>query len=171
MIWILTCIATGNTIRVGLRLNVDVGQGFISRFGIDSDSEEVEAIVGLLRQSSNIKLMGIHMHVGRTRGVDAWHTRAIKMIELADRIFKDRTPEFIDLGSGMFGNMEDSLAKQFSDSIPTFEDYAFAIAKTFAERYGKLPESEQPILFTEPGTTNVFPLTFFILSTHAIKSQ
>lgn len=156
-------------IHVGLRLNVDVGQGFISRFGIDADSSDVDAVLSVLSNSSNIDLMGIHMHVGRTRGVEPWHTRAVKMIELADKIFKGRTPKFIDLGSGMFGDMEESLAKQFGDNIPTYEDYAEAVAKTFAERYGSLPENEQPILFTEPGTTVASRYCDFLATVQNIK--
>ena len=157
------------TIHLGLRLNVDVGQGFISRFGIDADSEDVKKIESLLTSIPNIELMGIHMHVGRTRGVEAWHTRAVKMIELADRIFNGKAPKFIDLGSGMFGDMEDSLAKHFGDNIPTYEDYAEAVAKTFAERYGNLPEEDQPILFTEPGTTVASRYCDFLATVQSIK--
>lgn len=156
-------------IHTGLRLNVDVGQGFISRFGIDVDSDDLAKIVTLLNSVPNIDLMGIHMHVGRTRGVGAWHMRAVKMIELADRIFNGKAPKFIDLGSGMFGEMEDSLAKQFGSNIPSYEDYANAVAKTFAEHYDKLPESEQPILFTEPGTTVASRYFDFVATVQNIK--
>ncbi len=158
-------------IHLGLRLNVDVGQGFISRFGVDADSDDMNKIVSLLTSYPNIELMGIHMHVGRTRGVDAWHTRAMKMIELADRIFNGKSPKFIDLGSGMFGDMEASLAKQFGDNIPTYEDYAIAVAKTFADRYCSLPEDEQPILFTEPGTTVASRYCDFIATVQSIKEN
>lgn len=156
-------------IYVGLRLNMDVGQGFISRFGIDADSGDVDEIISIIAKAPNIELIGIHMHVGRTRGVDAWHTRAIKMIEMSDRLFKDAPPKFIDLGSGMFGYMEESLAKQFSDEIPTFEDYAYAVAKAFSERYGELPVEEQPILFTEPGTTVASRYCDFVATVQSIK--
>lgn len=156
-------------LHLGLRLNIDVGQGFISRFGIDADSDDVNKIASLLTSIPNIDLMGIHMHVGRTRGVDAWHTRAVKMIELAEKIFNGKAPKFIDLGSGMFGEMEECLAKQFSASIPSYEDYARAVAKTFEERYGCLPENERPILFTEPGTTVASRYCDFVATVQSIK--
>ena len=156
-------------IKVGLRLNVDVGQGFVSRFGIDADSLEVDEIYGLLNNEPNITVVGIHMHVGRTRHVDAWHRRAVAMIEIADKLF-DEAPEFIDLGSGMFGEMEEGLAKQFGDNIPTFEEYAEAVARPFKERYGHLPEDRQPILFTEPGTTVANRYVDFIAQVQSIKN-
>lgn len=158
------------TVSVGLRLNVDVGQGFISRFGIDADSDELMQIVSKIRVVPNINLIGIHMHVGRTRGAEAWHKRAVAMIELADKIFVGDVPKFIDLGSGMFGDMEDSLAKQFGTNIPTFEDYSEAVAKPFAEKYGDLPIDEQPILFTEPGTTVISRYIDFISTVQNIKT-
>lgn len=155
-------------IKVGLRLNVDVGQGFISRFGIDSDSSEVEEIFDTLNNEPNITVAGIHMHVGRTRNVDAWHRRAVLMIEIADKLFEE-APEFIDLGSGMFGTMEEGLAKQFGDHIPTFEEYAEAVARPFMERYGNLPPNKLPILFTEPGTTIANRYVDFIAQVQSIK--
>lgn len=155
-------------IKVGLRLNVDVGQGFVSRFGIDSDSPEVSEIFDMLNIEPNITVAGIHMHVGRTRNVDAWHRRAVTMIKIADKLF-DEAPEFIDLGSGMFGNMEEGFAKQFGDHIPTFEEYAEAVARPFKERYGNLPKEKQPILFTEPGTTVANRYVDFIAQVQSIK--
>ena len=168
----IVALAKANTsvvIRVGLRLNVDVGQGFVSRFGIDSDSQDVAQIVQLLKSVPNVKVAGIHMHVGRTRGVDAWHRRSVQMIEIADKLF-DEVPEFIDLGSGMFGCMEDVLAKQFADTIPSYEQYAEAVAKPFQKRYGHLPIDKQPILFTEPGTTVANRYMDFIAQVQSIKS-
>ena len=155
-------------IKVGLRLNVDVGQGFVSRFGIDADSSDVIDIFNQLEHEPNITVTGIHMHVGRTRNVDAWNRRAIKMIELADKLFKD-APEFIDLGSGMFGSMEECLSKQFADHIPTYEEYAEAVARPFKERYGTLPQEKQPLLFTEPGTTVSNRYVDFIAQVTSIK--
>jgi diaminopimelate decarboxylase len=158
-----------HNIKVGLRLNVDVGQGFVSRFGIDADSLEVDELYGMLNNEPNITVAGIHMHVGRTRNVDAWHRRAVTMIEIADKLFEE-APEFIDLGSGMFGNMVDSLAKQFGDHIPTFEEYAEAVARPFKERYGNLPKEKQPILFTEPGATVANRYVDFIAQVQNIKN-
>lgn len=160
---------SNKSIKLGLRLNVDVGQGFVSRFGIDADSPEVEEIFHMLNNEPNITVAGIHMHVGRTRYVEAWHERAVKMIEIADKLFKE-SPEFIDLGSGMFGTMEECLSKQFADHIPTYEEYAEAVARPFKERYRHLPKEKQPLLFTEPGTTVANRYVDFIAQVQSIKS-
>lgn len=141
-----------NRLKCGIRVNIDINQGFISRFGIDADSPELGIVIEMINLVTNLRLVGLHMHVGRTRDVDAWSRRAVEMIRLADCFFKD-APEFINLGSGMFGCMEDSLAVQFSDHIPTYSDYAEAIGIPMINRYGYLPIEKQPVLFTEPGTT------------------
>ncbi|MBQ7517334.1 MAG: diaminopimelate decarboxylase [Bacteroidales bacterium] len=141
-----------SVLQVGIRVNMDVGQPFVSRFGMEAYTEEFDTVVKCLRETPNIRLIGLHCHIGRSRGVEAWKARAEYMLGVADRYF-ECPPAFIDLGSGMFGNMEESLARQFGDDIPTFEDYAQVVAGEFARHYVHLPETEKPWLLTEPGTT------------------
>ena len=156
-------------LKCGIRVNVDIRQGFISRFGIDADSPELGIVIEMIKSIPNLRLAGLHMHVGRTRDANAWNRRAVEMIRLADCFFKD-APEFINLGSGMFGCMEDSLAVQFSDRIPTYSDYAEAIGRPMMNRYGHLPIEKQPVLFTEPGTTVDSRYMDFIVKVENIKS-
>lgn len=139
-------------LNVGIRVNMDVGQPFVSRFGMEAYTEEFDAVVKFLRETPNVHLIGLHCHIGRSRGVDAWKARAEYMLGVADQYF-ERPPEFIDLGSGMFGHMEASLAQQFGDDVPDFEDYAQAVAGEFARHYAALSEEDKPWLLTEPGTT------------------
>lgn len=139
-------------LKVGVRVNMDVGQPFVSRFGMEAYTPEFDDVLHLLRQCRNIRLCGLHCHIGRSRGLDAWRKRAEYMLEVADHYF-ERPPEWIDLGSGMFGRMQASLAAQFGDDIPDFDDYAQVVAGTFARHYAGLPEEEKPWLLTEPGTT------------------
>ena len=144
--------------RVGLRINLDVGQGFISRFGIDvSDLDEAFAIGGN-------RISGIHCHISQARSLDAWKMRGEIMLKIADKYFGFSGPEYIDLGSGMFGDMSDELKAQFSE-VPTYQEYAECVAGLFATRY---PDSG-PVLFTEPGTTLVNRYFDFICSVQSIK--
>ena len=135
-----------NKYKIGFRVNLNIGQNFVSRFGMDED--DLEAAFRMVGKINNLSVAGLHCHISRCRGIEAWRKRADFMLQLADRFF-DRPPEYIDLGSGMFGSMADDLAKQFDD-IPSYEEYAEATAGMFAEHYRG---QEGPILFTEPGTT------------------
>lgn len=137
-------------LKVGIRVNINVGQSFISRFGIDADSNDLSEAVNRIKNSEYVCLVGLHCHIGQSRGLDAWRNRTITMLQLADK-YIDGVPEFIDLGSGMFGDMEDKMLEQFSCSVPTYEEYADVTAKLVDEHYINSPQ--KPILFTEPGTT------------------
>ena len=150
--------------KIGIRVNIDIGQSFISRFGIDEC--DLDKAFALVSKYSNVKIIGIHCHIGRSRGLTAWENRIQSMLRLADRYFKD-PPEYISLGSGMFGVMDPELAVQFSDNIPTFEQYAETVAGAMAEHYKHA--EKHPVLFTEPGTTLVNKYIDFIAKVTAVK--
>lgn len=138
--------------KVGIRVNINVGQGFISRFGIDADSGDLEEAVHRLNRCNYTRLVGLHCHIGQSRGIDAWKKRTTRMLELADR-FIDGIPEYLDLGSGMFGDMVPEMLKQFSVKVPSYEEYAVVTAGLVEEHYRTVPTNKKPMLFTEPGTT------------------
>lgn len=143
---------TGRCFKVGIRVNIHVGQSFISRFGIDAASEDLAIAVARLKACPYTKLVGLHCHIGQSRGIQAWKARTENMLKLADQ-FIEGTPEYLDLGSGMFGDMAPEMLKQFSVQVPSYEDYASVTAAVVAEHYRNVPENKKPILFTEPGTT------------------
>lgn len=155
-------------IRLAFRCNVDIEQSFISRFGIDSANGDLDKAFELVKQHKNVNVVGIHCHVGRSRNLSAWINRVNVMFELVDKFF-DKTPEFIDLGSGMNSVMEPSLASQFGGEIPTYEEYANIVATAFKEKYGNLPYDEQPELITEPGTTVISGYMSFLSTVLSIK--
>ena len=162
-------------IRIAFRVNIDIGQGFISRFGLDAYEDESQDKESELRQAfymakneSNILIVGLHCHVGRSRSLEAWRNRVRIMFSLVDRYF-DEPPEFIDFGSGMNSVMEPELASQFVGYIPKFYEYAQIIGKAMKEKYGHLPESGQPELITEPGTTLISGCMSFLASVVSVK--
>lgn len=158
---------------IAFRVNIDIGQGFISRFGLDAYADvrdcELNKAFKYARSASNIKVVGLHCHVGRSRSIEAWENRVRIMFSLIDRCF-DTPPLFIDFGSGMNSVMEPSLAKQFGGDIPTFEEYAKVVGKTMKDRYGMLPRNLQPILYTEPGTTLISGCMSFLGRVESIKN-
>ncbi|TYK33759.1 diaminopimelate decarboxylase [Bacteroides pyogenes] len=155
--------------EIGIRVNINIGQSFISRFGIDMDSKDLQKAFDMVSKVDNLEVVGLHCHVGQSRTVEAWKNRAKIMLCLADKFFSGKAPKYIDMGSGMFARMEPSLARQFGDNIPTYEDYAAAVAIPFAEHYKHLSQEEKPMLLTEPGTTIINSYIDFIGKVRAIK--
>lgn len=161
-------------IKLVFRVNVDIEQGYISRFGLDAYEDEgikseIDEAFELVQSSNNIEVVGLHCHVGRSRSINAWKNRVRIMFKLIDRYF-DKTPQFIDFGSGMNSVMEPELANQFGGEIPTFEEYANVVARAMNEKYGDLPFEQQPLLLTEPGTTLISGCMSFISKVKTIKS-
>lgn len=159
--------------KLAFRVNIDIGQGFISRFGIDAYEEdkqsELDTAFKWCDECQNIKVVGIHCHIGRSRSIEAWKNRVRIVFKLIDRYF-DATPEFIDLGSGMNSVMEPELASQFGGDIPTFDEYASVVAIAMQEKYGSMPKEEQPWLYTEPGTTLISGCMSFLGTVKSIKN-
>ncbi len=148
--------------RLGLRIHLDIAEGFVSRFGMDAaDAEEA---VRLISAVDNLTISGLHCHISRCRGIEAWRMRTERMLALADRLF-DAPPEYLDFGSGMFGSMAPEFAAQFGN-IPGYEDYARVTASLVAEHYKC---GSGPVLFTEPGTTLINRFVDCISEVRSIK--
>lgn len=151
----------------GIRINLNLGADFISRFGLVDGSEDMNKTIRLIDQTPNLTLIGLHCHISRCRGVDAWAKRSEIMLAMADKYIKG-TPKYISLGSGMFADMPEFLRDQFGgDSVPTYEDYAEAAIRPFYDHYKDC--EEMPILFTEPGTTLVARYLSFVTRVLSIK--
>ena len=152
---------------IGLRVNLDVGQSFVSRFGLDT--EDLDKAFSIVAGIGNLHIVGLHCHISRCRGVNAWRKRTEHMLSLVDRYFPNEPPKYIDLGSGMYGQMDPEFAQQFTD-VPSYEDYAIETAKLVAEHFDHLPEAKRPVLFTEPGTTLINKYIDFVGKVDVIKS-
>lgn len=154
-------------LKVGLRINSDIGANFISRFGLDVNGDEILKVIKLIKSIPNLKLVGLHMHVSRARYIEAWERRINNILEAADQ-FIDGVPEYIDLGSGMFADMEPSLKNQFKIKVPSYEEYAKVVSGTMAKHYYGF--SKKPLLFTEPGTTVVARYLALVTSVIGVKT-
>ena len=147
------CIIKKEGLSVGLRVNFDVGNGLHSRFGIDVTNGDLESAVCKLN-NNGIKVNGIHFHISRARGLNSWKKRIDSILEVSDKVesLQSHFISYIDLGSGMFGNLGDDLRAQFGDA-PSYNEYADVVAGTMNDHYvGRL---DKPLLLTEPGTTLV----------------
>lgn len=154
-------------LKIGLRINSDIGANFISRFGLDINGTEIIDVVNKIKAQPNLNLVGLHMHVSRARYIEAWQRRIDNILDAADR-FIDGVPEYIDLGSGMFAEMESFLKEQFKIPVPTYDEYSSVVAGTMARHYAN--STNKPILFTEPGTTVVARYLSLVTSVIGVKT-
>lgn len=165
----VVCLAKAHPnrlIKIGIRINSDIGAGFVSRFGIEIDSPSFDRVVSLLKSQSNIRIVGLHTHVSRARYLSAWRRRIENLLYVADK-YIDGVPEYIDVGSGMFAEMEDFLKSQFKIDIPTYREYAQVVAGTMAEHYKDA--DIKPWLISEPGTTVVSRYLSILTTVTSVK--
>ena len=152
-------------LRIGLRCNYDVEDGVLSRFGFDVEDEFFGQLVERIRQQENLTLVSMQCHFAK-RSLKYWPARAKGMLAIIDKY--GLQPERIDIGGGMYGKMEKSLKNQFSESIPTYADYAKTVATIFAEYYQKY--DDKPQLVVEPGSALVGDCMKFVGTVKTIKS-
>jgi diaminopimelate decarboxylase len=133
--------------KIGLRLNLDLGAGFISRFGMVEDSKDMLRSVELINRLDNLHVVGMHCHIKAPRNPEAWKRRSEIMIAAADK-YVEGIPEYISLGSGMVPGEYSQYADDFENFKPTYQEFAEALFAPFINHY---PERQRPIVFTEPG--------------------
>lgn len=136
-------------LKVAVRANFDIDNGLHSRFGLDVENGDFQSAVETLNSEPNITVNGIHFHISRARGLEAWKKRIYRILDLVDTVFPFPL-DYIDIGSGMYGKLAPALQEQFGD-IPSYRNYADAVLRTMAQHYEG--EMHKPMLFTEPGTT------------------
>jgi len=150
--------------NIGVRCNFDINDGVVSRFGFDTQSEDFNRAMSLFGEHENLHLIGMQCHFA-TRRLDTWGPRAEGMLNLIDRL--GIVPEHIDLGGGLFGKMADSLKVQFDSEIPTYKQYAQAVAPVFAEHFKNT--ENKPMLLIEPGSALVGDCMHFAAKVVNIK--
>ena len=152
--------------NIGIRCNFDVGDGVVSRFGFDVDGEDFSKAIELLKDAANVRLINLQCHFAK-RNVEFWPARARGMAELTKRIAQmiGYTPDRVDIGGGLYGNMAESLKAQFSSVIPSYADYAMAAATVFAESF---PNHEIELVI-EPGSALVGDCMQFVGRIETIK--
>lgn len=155
----------GYNLSVGIRCNFDVQDGVLSRFGFDVNSKEFEEAIHSIRRIPNLKLEGLHSHFA-TRSIDSWPQRAAGILKLVDKYFEE-APRFLSLGGGLYGKMPDSLKAQFDVEIPTYEDYANAVANQFKAYFKE--KARKPMLIIEPGSALVGDALKFVAKVISIK--
>lgn len=152
--------------RIGLRANIDLGLPSRGRFGLDAESGGLQSAWRRLGRAANVALEGLHVHASGARGAEQFALRMQRMIALSDELFgQDAHPRYIDLGGGFYGSIPPELAAQMSQPIPTFAEYAQAIARPFRDRW---PRGGPSVAF-EPGAAVAADTAWFAAKVLAVK--
>lgn len=140
-----------HTLNVGVRVNYDVGDGVLSRFGVDVNGKEFNQILTFISDMPNIRLINLQAHFAK-RSPEFWTARAEGMLKVYDKVVEKygMKPERLDIGGGIYGNMPSSLRKQLGVEKVSYEDYAIRAARLFAEHFKD--DLDAPYLFIEPGS-------------------
>lgn len=137
-----------HTLNVGVRINYDVGDGVLSRFGFDVDGEDFDKVLSFISSIENVHLANLQAHFAK-RLPEYWKARAVGMVKAYEKVIGyGLKPEWLDIGGGIYSEMPDKLREQLEIGEYTFDDYASKSAQVFAEKFG----DDGPWLFIEPGT-------------------
>ncbi len=156
-------------LNIGIRCNYEVGDGVLSRFGVDTDSEDYEIILSGIKETENIHLIGLQAHFAK-RLPEYWTKRAegmLKAYEKAKEKFNLK-PERLDIGGGIYGSMPDTLRTQLKVEKTCFDDYACRAAKTFADYFKD--KDDEPVLLVEPGTAIAADSMRYVCRIETIKT-
>lgn len=152
-------------INIGIRVNIDIGSGVFSRFGIEVGSEDFMWIVDKDNHPF-VNVKSVHCHLSQARSLEFFKRRVEKMADVARVLGAD----IIDIGGNMFGKMDNRFKIQFPEYVPTFEEYADVIGRTMAEQF---PDGDK-LLITEDGTpvvSNAMHLLSKVIAIKTIRGQ
>lgn len=120
-------------VTIGVRINCHVGiYPAWSRFGFNLESGQALAAIKLILTNSNLKIGGIHCHIG-TFIIDAsaYGRLLEQMIEFSQKVedLSGYEMEFLDIGGGFASPSRlKSIYQSPEISVPSISDYANAIA-------------------------------------------
>ncbi|MEG4086680.1 alanine racemase [Microcoleus sp. POL10_C6] len=155
-------------IAVGLRCNFEIDTTRISRFGFDVAGGELDRAFKRLTALNNCSVDGLHCHISTAaRSTESYGRRTQRILELTDYYFKNKQPNFIDIGGGFYGKMTEDLKSQFDGYIPKYHEYAEAVAPQLKSKYR---DNSGPELIIEPGVAIVSDVLNFVAKVVGIKT-
>ena len=108
-------------INIGLRLNYTSK----SRFGLSSES--VKAIIDELNQVKNITIVSLHVHVCEGERSAQSFTNKRVFLEEQVKSYNLHSVKYLNVGGGFYSEMPKALKDQFSEEIPSVDDYIKAL--------------------------------------------
>jgi diaminopimelate decarboxylase len=155
-------------LNVGLRCNFALEEAHSSRFGFDVDDEGgLYQAFKRLAALDNCVIAGLHCHFSTgQRSVGSYARRTRRLLELSASCFPHHPPRFVNIGGGFFSKMGPELQGQFPCPVPSYQEYAAAIAAEIAAAY---PGAAGPELILEPGAALTSDVMWFVAKVVARK--
>ena len=153
--------------NVEVKIGIRIGEPD-SRFGFqESELFDVLAMIVAAKK----KVAGIHCHIGGSRSLKTWRKKTQRMLRIAKDVedILKYPLEYIDLGGHLYGRMDENLEKQFGDDVPTFQDYAEAVATMVRDAYQE--KESMPQLILEPGTALVADTVDILATVQNVKRR
>ena len=117
---------TQKVLRIGVRVNFDLGNGLTSRFGIDVDGPEFEWISNPFNHPF-LDISCVHFQFGGSAGglrtPEVFRIRVRKCVEIARKL----GAKVVDIGGNIIGRMDDDFVSQFPYAVPSLEEVCSAI--------------------------------------------
>jgi diaminopimelate decarboxylase len=155
------------TLTVGLRCNFVLEDTPSSRFGFDVEDDGLCPVLERLRGIDNCVVAGLHCHFSTgQRSVESYAQRTRRLLELSASCFPHHPPRFVNVGGGYFSKMSPELRSQFPSPVPSYQEYAAAVASEVAAAY---PGADGPELVLEPGAALTSDVMSFVAKVVARK--
>ena len=155
------------SLTVGLRCNFALEDTPPSRFGFDVEDDSFEVILKRLGRIDNCIVAGLHCHFSTgQRSVESYARRTRRLLELSASCFPCHAPRMINVGGGFFSRMGPELRSQFPCPVPSYQEYAVAIASEVAAAF---PNADGPELILEPGAALTTDVMYFVAKVVARK--
>ena len=159
-------------VDMAIRVYLDAGiKPVWSKFGFNADSNEAIQAIKRIHLCRNLRLVGLHTHIGTYITDPAAYKKAtLKLLDLAEIAQRDYGCEiaYLNLGGGFASHSH--LHKQYhsvESTVPPIDDYAEAICRTIIDRWPR--GRKLPRLYLETGRALVDEAGHLITTIVALK--
>lgn len=158
-------------VGIGVRINMELNYPPWDRFGFNLESGSAFDAVKRVQQSSNLKVVGIHIHAGTyISDVNIYAKMAEKLSNFCAKLQKELNIklDYLDIGGGYASR--NTLHNQWMSAeltCPSFDQYAEAICPALLK--GPFKQKNMPMLILEPGRALVDEAVQMIASVVATK--
>ena len=165
---------TGKRVDVGIRVFMDCGVRPVwSKFGFNADNGDAIQAIKRIHGSRNLRLTGLHTHVGTYILDPEIYTRATKTLleiaAIADREY-GFTIDYLDLGGGFASRSQLHMHYLPPENVvPSMDAYAEAICRPILSAWPK--DRKLPRLYLESGRALVDEAGYLISSIVAFKQD
>lgn len=149
-------------VDVGVRLNFDMRNDVVSRFGVDVDNRDEMDWLFDPQAHPHLRINKLHCHFSGAREVHQFRRRVEKMARYARWLRADT----IDIGGNMFGVLSDEFSNQYECIVPSLYDYANAIGYEMKKQF----PDENVRLIVEGGTPFVTNAMHLLTSIRNVKN-